>query len=143
MDELVEGVLPIGAWLSKLNLSSIEHQTAAVNAHSFAVGLHRHLHTAKERCPKAHGEAAPNLGASGWQHALPRWLRTAGPNGAALQKRSSRPAGHSAMEMSIAYQVRSLGICDAILRNNAWDNTLHYKPRYRRRQCCAEPSRCV
>ncbi len=46
VDELVEGVLPIGAWLSKVHLTRLKWQPAAINRHPLTVALHRHLESA-------------------------------------------------------------------------------------------------
>jgi hypothetical protein len=43
VDELVEGVLAIGARLAKVNLSRIEGERVAVNVDALAVALHGHL----------------------------------------------------------------------------------------------------
>ena len=43
VDELVEGVLPVGSRLAKVDLSGLEGQLLAVHAHALAVALHRHL----------------------------------------------------------------------------------------------------
>ena len=43
MDELVEGVLSIGAWLSKVNLARLKGQPPAGEVHALAIALHGHL----------------------------------------------------------------------------------------------------
>mmetsp|Transcript_5809 Transcript_5809/g.21989 ORF Transcript_5809/g.21989 Transcript_5809/m.21989 type:complete len:451 (-) Transcript_5809:77-1429(-) len=43
MDELVEGVLTVGAGLAKVNLAGVVRQRLPVDGHALAVGLHRHL----------------------------------------------------------------------------------------------------
>ena len=43
VDELVEGVLPIGARLPKVHLTRLKWQPAAINRHPLTVALHRHL----------------------------------------------------------------------------------------------------
>ncbi len=46
VDELVEGVLPVSAWLSKVHLTRLKWQPAAINRHPLTVALHRHLQSA-------------------------------------------------------------------------------------------------
>ena len=43
VDELVEGVLPIGTGLSKVHLARLEWQPAAIDRHPLTIALHRHL----------------------------------------------------------------------------------------------------
>lgn len=43
VDELVEGVLAVGPWLSKVYLTGIIWQTVAVNAYTLAIALHGYL----------------------------------------------------------------------------------------------------
>ena len=43
VDELVEGVLPIGTGLSKVHLARLKGQPGAINGHPFPVALHGHL----------------------------------------------------------------------------------------------------
>jgi hypothetical protein len=46
MYELVEAVLAIGAWLSKINLACLKTQPCAIQSNSLAVAFHRHLFAA-------------------------------------------------------------------------------------------------
>ena len=45
VDELVEGVLPVGARLTKVNFSGLKWQPLSSNRDSLAIALHRHLDT--------------------------------------------------------------------------------------------------
>ena len=45
VDQLVEGVLAIGTWLTKVNLTSFKWHAGAIQANPLAVALHGHLHT--------------------------------------------------------------------------------------------------
>ena len=43
VDELVETMLAIGAWLSKINFSSMKIQRCPIHGHTLSVALHTHL----------------------------------------------------------------------------------------------------
>jgi hypothetical protein len=43
VDELVETMLAIGAWLSKINFSSMKIQWCPIHGHTLSVALHAHL----------------------------------------------------------------------------------------------------
>lgn len=43
VNELVETMLAIGAWLSKINLSSMKIQWCPIHGHTLSVALHTHL----------------------------------------------------------------------------------------------------
>lgn len=43
MDELIEGMLAIGSWLSKVNLSGLKRKSLSSDRHTFAIALHRNL----------------------------------------------------------------------------------------------------
>jgi hypothetical protein len=43
MDELVERVLAICSWLSKINLSGFESKPLPMNVHTLAIALHGYL----------------------------------------------------------------------------------------------------
>ncbi len=46
VDELVEGVLPVGARLSKVHLTRLKWQPAAIDCHPLTVALHGNLESA-------------------------------------------------------------------------------------------------
>ena len=51
VDQLVEGMLAVGARLSKVDLTRLERQPCAVNGNTLAIALHRNLNTtAKSYC---------------------------------------------------------------------------------------------
>lgn len=47
MDELVEAVLPICAWLTEIDLASVVVQRCSIHGHTFSIALHAQLWKAK------------------------------------------------------------------------------------------------